>query len=258
MSAIAPDASLTEEEQPSTPKRSSRFQRAREGFKWWHAAVALSLIVGVALAIWLLPVKDWLIASLKWIDGLGWIGPLVFTAIYVPAVLLGLPSTPLNIGSGLMFGALIGTLATTAGAVLGGIIGFLLARYLLGDWVQKKIDCYPKCSKAIDACEHSPWTFLTLLRMHPLIPSSLKNYCLGTTQVPVIPFLVTTLLASLPIRAVYAYLGSAGHMTLKSDNETSTTEWILYGVGLGVAILMTIGLTWFARKKIKELDANCD
>lgn len=224
------------------------------GFKWWHAGVAV-LLVGVAAGLfYLLPVAVWLKVAIEWIDGLGWIGPAVFVGLYAVAVMLGTPSTPLNIGAGLLFGVFVGTLAAAAGAVLGGVAAFFLARYFLGDWVQAKLECYPQSERVLEACEREPWKFLILLRAHPVLPSALKNYGLGTTEVRWWIFAICTLLAGLPIRITYAFLGSAGYLSLTGGKGVSTAEWVLYGVGFVAAVVLTVGLTWFAWRQLKEVE----
>lgn len=53
---------------------------------------------------------DGLDALRDWIDGFGAIAPVVFVAVYVVAVVAFLPATPLTLLSGLVFGAVWGTL----------------------------------------------------------------------------------------------------------------------------------------------------
>jgi uncharacterized membrane protein YdjX (TVP38/TMEM64 family) len=234
----------------------------KKGFRWWHWAIGAALIVGIGLAIWLLPVGDWLRTAVRWIDDLGWIGPTVFVLIYGVGVMLGAPATPLNIGAGLLFGVLWGATVSTAGALFGGVMSFLLARHVIGDWVQGKIEAYPTCDDLLERCEREPWKFLLMIRAHPLLPSSLKNYALGTTSIKLWIFAVCTIVASVPTRLVYAYLGAAGYMTLGGspgdDEGVTTAEWWLYGVGFAVSIALTAGLTWFVRRKLKQIEQEED
>ncbi len=236
--------------------------KAGRGFKWWHAAVLVTIIGAAAAAFYLLPVADWLRAAIGWIDDLGWIGPSVFVGIYALATILGAPSTPLNIGAGLVFGVIWGAVTATIGATIGATLSFLLARTMLRDWVQRKLDAYPTCDKVLSHCEKEPWKFIMMLRAHPLLPGPLKNYSLGTTNVKLWIFTAATLLACMPTRIMYAYLGSAGHMTLKSGNEgdegISTGDWITYGLGFAVAITLTAGLTWFVKRKLNKIEEQED
>ncbi len=241
----------------STDRSDNDGNGEKQGFQWWHWAIGGAIVVAAALAIWLLPVTDWLRVSIAWIDGLGWIGPVAFVGIYILVVCLGGPSTPLNIGAGLAFGVLWGALWAIVATSLGAIVSFLLARHLLGDWVQKKMECYPTCDAVLDQCEKEPWKLLLMVRLHPMLPTALTNYCIGTTTVKLWVFTACTFLASIPTRLVYAYLGSAGHMTLTHGGEEegiSATDWWMYGTGFALALVLSVGLTWFVRRKLKKVE----
>lgn len=242
------------------PAHDAPGETKRRGFHWWHLGVVVALLLAGAAAFYFLPVAEWLATAIRWIDGLGWIGPAVFVTVYVVAVVIGAPVTPLNIGAGLVFGVLWGVIVATTGAVAGGVISFLLARHVLRDWVQGKLDCHPQCDLLLERCEKEPWKFLLMLRAHPVLPSVLKNYCLGTTNVRLWVFAVATFTASLPTRLAYAYLGSAGHLSLVGGDADgqgiSTIEWWLYGLGFGLTVVLTIGLTWFIRRKIAAVTAG--
>ena len=215
------------------------------------------------MAFWLLPVSSWLASAIRWVDGLGWIGPVVFIAIYVPLNVLGAPVTPFNIGAGLIFSVLWGALYTTVAATIASAIAFLLARYMLQDWVRGKLDAYPTCDALMERCEKEPWKFVTMLRLHPLLPSALKNYALGTTKIPLWKFVVASFVACTPTRVLYAYLGNAGHMTLvggsgEGKKGISAADWWTYGIGLTVAVVLTVGLTWFVKRKLDKVKEEDD
>lgn len=231
-------------------------ERRRHGFRWWHAAIVVVILGGLFGLSFLIPLKAWLATAVSWIDDLGFWGPLAFGAIYMAAILVGLPSTPFNIAAGLVFGVLVGATTTVAAGTLGGLAGFLLARYMLGDWVQKKLEYHPKAKRVFEACEDSPWTFLVLLRVHPLLPSTLKNYGLGTTGVRWWQFAITTAIAGAPLRILYAYFGSIGHMSLTTteDNAMKASDWISFGVGTFVALALTVGLSWYAKRRLSAFE----
>ena len=263
MTALTAPGSASADDSPddsSVEHRDESGGRAkRRGFRWWHWTLIAAVVVGGGLAIWLLPVGDWLAASVRWIDSLGWIGPVAYVAIYVLVVCLGGPSTPLNIGAGLAFGLLWGAFWAIVATTIACVIAFLLARYLLGEWVQKKIDCYPTCDAVMERCEKEPWKLLLMVRLHPMLPTALTNYCVGTTEIKLWVFATCTFLASIPTRAVYAYLGTAGHMTLTHGGEEeglTAADWWMYGVGFGLAILLTGGLTWYVRRKLKQVEKD--
>jgi uncharacterized membrane protein YdjX (TVP38/TMEM64 family) len=67
----------------------------------------------------------------SWVEGAGPFGPLLFMASMALAVVFSpIPSLPLDILAGQMFGPILGTLYAVTGALLGAVISFLIARLL--------------------------------------------------------------------------------------------------------------------------------
>jgi len=62
----------------------------------------------------------------------------IFILIYIAAVALSIPgATILTLTAGFLFG-FFGVIYVNIGASAGAILAFLAARYLIGDWVQKR------------------------------------------------------------------------------------------------------------------------
>ena len=87
----------------------------------------------VVVAIWLLvdqlDILDRIRSlSRREINSLGILAPLIFILAYISLIVALVPSAPLNIAAGILFGPTLGTLYSWLGVLLGGAISFLLAR----------------------------------------------------------------------------------------------------------------------------------
>ncbi len=97
---------------------------------------ALGLLFAAAvgagvLALLFLPLIDWLIAILKWVERLGYWAPVFVIGLYIVGAVVTAPGTPMHFGCGALFGVGWGLAINIAGYLLGSSCGFLLGRYLL-------------------------------------------------------------------------------------------------------------------------------
>jgi hypothetical protein len=101
-------------------------------------------VLAVVAVFWMLPTGTWIVAAYKWIQGLGPWKFAAFVAIYTVLSMLFLPTSPLNVGAGLLFGLFWGFVASLAGVMAASIGGFVVARYLARGWVLKRVACQPE------------------------------------------------------------------------------------------------------------------
>ena len=70
--------------------------------------------------------------------------PFIYVAAYALAVALSIPGAAvLTIAGGFLFGVIRAALYVNMGALAGSAVSFLITRYLLGDWLQKKMPVSP-------------------------------------------------------------------------------------------------------------------
>ncbi len=172
-----------------------------------RALGALLLAVALIMAV---VYRDRLDAAAltAWVSGAGVAGPLLFIGAYAVATVLFLPGSVLTLAGGALFGPLWGTLYNLTGAALGAALAFLIARYLVADWVQARAKGL--LARLIQGIEAEGWRFVAFTRLVPLFPFNLLNYALGLTRIPLLPYLLATLVFMLPGALAYTYLGFAG------------------------------------------------
>ncbi|MDH3256894.1 MAG: TVP38/TMEM64 family protein, partial [Nitrospinota bacterium] len=139
-----------------------------------------------------------------------------FIGVYIVTVALSLPgATILTLCAGAIFGSVTGTLVVNVGATIGATLAFLVARFLLRDWVEKKFGA--KLKPFNDGFSKNAINYMLFLRLVPLFPFFLINLASGLTQIRLPVYFFGTMFGILPGTFVYANAGS----NLASINQLS-------------------------------------
>lgn len=131
---------------------------------------------------------------------------LGYIAVYMMIGLFLLPgSTFLTLGAGVIFEPVLGVLVVNIGGTMGAALAFLVARYLLRDWVDKY---FGNRVKGINEhlC-HDSLSCILFLRLVPLFPFFAVNIGLSLSQIKLKYFVLGTLLGKLPATIIYANAG---------------------------------------------------
>ena len=122
-------------------------------------------------------------------------------------VALSLPgATILTLAAGAIFGSALGTLIVNIGATSGATVAFLVARFILRDWVENKFsDKLEPINKGIS---ENAISYLLFLRLVPLFPFFLVNLASGVTQVRLSIYFLSTMIGIMPGSFIYANAGS--------------------------------------------------
>jgi uncharacterized membrane protein YdjX (TVP38/TMEM64 family) len=219
-----------------------------------------NLLIGIGLVAIFLVVKlfvaeDLLRNVLRWIVGLGAVGPLAFIGLYIVAPLLFFPGVILSIGAGTVFGVLAGSIYVSIGATLGATCAFLVGRYLARDWVAARLEDNPKF-KAIDrAVAREGWKIVGLARLSPLFPFNLLNYAFGLTDISLRDYFFATWLGMIPGIIMYVYLGSlAGDIARISSRPLKRTpaHWAFEVSGFVISVAVALYVTYVAGRALRE------
>ena len=118
---------------------------------WKIAAVALA-VIGLLAAARFFNVQLLLRDAVEWIAGLGLIGPLVFTLLYILACVLFVPGSLLTLGAGFVWGVGWGTVLISVASTLGASAAFIVGRYFAREMVAKKIEGKVDCIYSVGDC----------------------------------------------------------------------------------------------------------
>ena len=166
------------------------------------------------------------------IRGLGPWGPAAHVALFALGTVLFVPGALFGLAGGMLFGPVWGTIVNLTGATLGATAAFLVARYVAADWVREKAGT--RLERLIMGVEAEGWRFVALTRLVPLIPFNLLNYALGLTRIPVVSYMLASLVCMVPGTLAYTWLGHAGRAAMAGND--AAIRYGLMGLGLLAAI----------------------
>ena len=172
------------------------------------------LVVGIALV--LIYRKQFDVAAVEdWVKAAGAAGPILFMLIYALGTVFFLPGSVLTLAGGALFGPVMGTFYNLTGATLGATLSFLIARYLVSDWVERKTG--GRIRQLKEGVENEGWHFVAFVRLVPLFPFNLLNYALGLTRIKLSHYVIASYLFMLPGAIAYTYLGYVGREAVAGE-----------------------------------------
>jgi len=207
----------------------------------------------LALAFWLGIITAYVVYTLS--EGIGpletlsrlinWLkshplSPLIFILIYALRPLIFFSAAVLTIAGGFLFGPLWGFMIVLIAANLSATIAYLLGKYLAGDSFShiagdSIVSRYAKRLKT-----HSFETILTMRFL--FLPYDLVNYLAGVLKVPYMPYILATILGSLPGSLAFVLAGASieGDFNLAEGLPslrpvTLVASVVIFGLSLGAA-----------------------
>jgi len=202
---------------------------------------------------WLHQVAVWMHA----IHATGWTGWFIFIGLYAISTLFFVPGSILAFGGGAVYGFWGGLILAVLGNGTSALLSLLITRYLLRNWAERYFAKHPAMGDLEVAVRSDGWKIVCLTHLTPIMPFSLVNYGFGLTRIPVIEFLLATMLGSIPGTCVYVYLGTVvGSLAeLNFDlhhHQHHRIEWFLQGVGLTSTIFLAVYIAWRANQAVRK------
>jgi uncharacterized membrane protein YdjX (TVP38/TMEM64 family) len=208
---------------------------------------AKTLILGLTLAClgltiagayWLGGIDRKILAY--WLAQYGWWAPLLYVLVYVVATFLLLPSTPINLVGGAVFGLFWGMVWTTIGAVGAAVICFWFSRTLGRDFIQQRFGRrWQHLDQEIAA---GGLFYMIAVRLLPLLPYGLVNFGAGVSGVRFQDYLLGTAIGTVPGLLPFVMMGDGLTDLRRGD------LWPLTVASTLVALLLG-GATWYRRQR---------
>jgi uncharacterized membrane protein YdjX (TVP38/TMEM64 family) len=164
----------------------------------------LLLLAAVALALWHRR------AIAVFVNQLGWEGiragilasgpwaPLLCILLYAFTTVFFLPTTLVGILVALIFGPFLGLPIALAGLALGMGLSFLIARYLLHGWIERRIGDTRLYRRIEEHMHREGWKLIVFTRMLPVNPFTFLNYACGLTRIPFWIYLAASVVGVIP------------------------------------------------------------
>jgi uncharacterized membrane protein YdjX (TVP38/TMEM64 family) len=133
---------------------------------------------------------------------------LAYMVIYIAAASLSLPGCPIMTATGgLLFGWLVGGLATVVGATIGATILFLIARSAIGGMLGERTA--PWLTKLRQGFKDDALSYLLFLRLVPAFPFWFVNVAPAVLGVPLKTYVIGTFLGIIPATFAFASAGAS-------------------------------------------------
>ena len=162
----------------------------------------------------------------------------LFIGLYIVQTGFSLPGGAImTLAGGFLFGSVLGTIFVNIGATIGATLAFLVARYLLHDWVEKRFG--DRLGPMQEGFAKNAFSYMMTLRLIPLFPFFLVNMVSGLTRMRVGVYVVATSLGIIPGSFVFAYAGRQLGM-INSLAEVASPRVLLAFTLLGLLALVPI------------------
>lgn len=142
-------------------------------------------------------------------------GPVLLTVIASLWAVLCLPGPIILgfIGTAYSSHPILGLIIAVTADSVAEVVGFLVARHLGRDMVTDWLEDKPWFQWLEEQAEERGAYGVFVIRMMPFFPNSLANYALGLSALRFWPYLIASILGSIPNLAVYIF-GTAGAIRL--------------------------------------------
>lgn len=162
--------------------------------------------------------------------------PLIIMGALVLAVVIGpIPTIPVSVASGVLFGPVVGFAHAMTGALVGAAISFWLARLagrpLVERWFHGHVAFCAECSDRLLF-----WVVVGC-RLVPVISFAFVSYGAGLTMMTARAFLLATAIGMIPMTALYVGLGA-----------TLTVDPLWAAVGGALAVVLVLALPWLVER----------
>jgi uncharacterized membrane protein YdjX (TVP38/TMEM64 family) len=171
----------------------------------------------------------------------------LYFVIYVIVTALSLPGAAIMtlVGGGI-FGLLIGTVVVSFASTIGATLAFLVSRYLLRDYVQRR---FAEKLRAINrGIEKEGAFYLFTLRLIPIFPFFVINLVMGLTPLKTRQFFLVSQIGMLAGTIVYVNAGSQ-LASIESLGDILSPSLLLSFALLGVFPLIAKKLVEFIKAR---------
>ncbi len=175
-------------------------------------------------------------------------GPAIFVLIYTLRPIVFFSALALSIAGGFLFGPLLGVFFTVVGSNSGASLAYVIGRFLSNDKLEHQeqgiVQRYTKRLRAN--------SFETILIMRFIfLPYDLVNYLAGFLKVKYPPFLLATILGSIPGTLAFVFIGASFEDFDLSGGFPNPKPWVL--IASVIIFVASIGLSQLFKRRERKV-----
>lgn len=137
----------------------------------------------------------------------GWYGPFIIIGFMTVAVVISpVPSAPIALASGMVYGNIWGTIFVVIGAEAGAVIAFGIARLAGYEFLKKWIGNKVKSARILGS-QTVMMTIVFFSRLLPFISFDIVSYAAGLTPLTFWRFAIATLAGIIPMSFLLSHIG---------------------------------------------------
>lgn len=183
------------------------------------------------------------------------LAPSIFVLGYSLMVVFLIPTLPMNLGAGLIWGTVWGGILTVISTAMGATAAFYLSRYIAHDYFEHRFKGRKTWDWLQNEMQQQNWKIVALTRSNPAFPFGLSSYFFGLTKLSFKNYFWPTVGFVIPPAFIFAGLGDAIGGIALNGQTSSILNWVFL-TGLFVAALMVMYFVAQWRKYLKSTDPN--
>lgn len=204
---------------------------------FWIGALAAASVGTVLLAVTFpdaVPNFSDVKAMTERLRGAGWTGPIIVVASIAGAIIVSpLPSAPIALAAGAVYGHTLGTLYVVLGATLGAIGAFGIARMLGRDLLRRWFG--DRLEVGLLGSQNALTAMVFVFRLLPFMSFDVVSYAAGLSALTTPRFLAATVAGVVPVSFALTHFG--GELASGEDDRILTSVLAL-GLVTGAPILI--------------------
>ena len=180
-------------------------------------------------------------------------GVAALAVAFAVAPLLALPTAPLSVAAGWLYGPLPGAALSTAAGTRGAVGAFLVGRTVARPLVLGLAARRPALGGLLEHVRERGLRMILCLRLSPVMPFPILNFVFGATRLRARDYLAGSLVGSAPAILCWTALGATlarlGHGA--SLEELGGTAWLLGGAAAATAVAVVSARRALARDELE-------
>ena len=177
------------------------------------------------------------------------VAPLAFIALSALAFFLMIPTLPLNLGAGVLWGPFWGGVIATAGGSLGAVAAFVAARTAVGQPFVRRFD-NALVAWLQEELQARGWHIVAFARLSSVLPSGPISFGFGLTSIRFYTYTWASVVFFFPPAVAFATIGhELGGIVLEGEIENLVNRALIISGAITLVILAGVAAKVMINRK---------